>query len=84
MTRPPSQVPYPAAWCAPLLTAIQQIMLAGEGDGSHDVGHAEAAGDERRTPIDIAVPHAAGLVVGLMACRNELAPQAIGILRNAA
>ena len=62
----------------------QQIMLAGEGDGRHDVGHAEATGDERRTPIDIAVPHAAGLVVGRMACRNELAPQSIGILRNAA
>ena len=24
MTRPPSQVPYPAAWCAPLLTAISR------------------------------------------------------------
>jgi hypothetical protein len=59
-------------------------MLAGEGDGSYDVGHAEATGDKRRTPIDVAVPHAAGLVVGLMACRNELAPQSIGILLKAA
>jgi hypothetical protein len=62
----------------------KQIMLAGEGDGSHDVCHTEATGDERRMPIDIAVPHAAGLVVSLMACRNELAPQSIGILLKAA
>jgi hypothetical protein len=61
----------------------KQIMLAGEGNGSHDVGHAEATGDERRTPIDIAIPHAACLVVGLMACRNELAPQSISIVLKA-
>jgi hypothetical protein len=41
----------------------QQAVLAGEADGSDDVGRRRAPGDDGRAPVDRAVPDAPDLVV---------------------
>jgi len=43
-----------------------QVALAGEADGCHHVVGAGAAGDQRRPPVDRAVPELACLVVPLL------------------
>ena len=40
-----------------------EALVAAEADGGDDVGHARAAGDQRRPALDVAVPDLADLVV---------------------
>jgi hypothetical protein len=51
---------------APAADRDEQVVGAGELDGRDDVGHSGAADDERRAPVDHAVPDfAGGLVAGV-------------------
>ena len=53
-----------------------EAVCAREGDGGDDVGHVDAAGDQRRAPVDHAVIDAAALLIGGVAGLNHLAAQA--------
>ena len=52
----------------------RQLLLAGEVDRGDDIGHVDAAGDQRRAPVDHAVVDLARLLVaGSVAGANQIA-----------
>jgi hypothetical protein len=69
---------------AVVVRAVPRCAVAAVADGERqsvrarklhrhlNIGHAGAAGDESRTPIDVAVPHATSLVVGRVIARDQL------------
>jgi len=54
----------------------EQVALRREPDGLDDVVEARAKGDERRTPIDGAVPDAASFVITLLSGLHQRIPEA--------
>ena len=55
----------------------QQVVVTGEVDGLDDVSHPSGTGNQARSPIDIAVPHLAGLGIAVIAGSDELTAQAL-------
>jgi hypothetical protein len=54
----------PTSHCDP------QLMLARKAHGSNHVDCAFASGDNRRSPVDVPIPHPAGIVVARIAWHN--------------
>jgi hypothetical protein len=51
----------------------EEIVFARKPHGGDDVGRSAALRDERRTPVDLAVPHFAGLVERRVVALDQIA-----------
>ena len=71
---PPSHVHRPGKLWPPLRTA-RRSALTRESDGRDDVGDSRAAGDERGTAVDRAVPDAALLLIAGVPGADQVAAE---------